>query len=174
MASTVSTGNVWSRSQASACGAISAVGEVAHDLAELLLLVGEVEVHAASVRPDDPAADPDRLAGDRVGAVVPVDRRPTPLAVVGGRLLTELRRRHRRPRRARRRRASGRSCCRSTATPVCARFAHASGPARPWPGPTVARPCRPTAGRSSLDRGRVRGGRRARSARRSPPATSTR
>ena len=45
IARTVSTGNAWSRSQSAACGAISRLGELAHDGAELLLLRGEVEVH---------------------------------------------------------------------------------------------------------------------------------
>ena len=48
---------MWSRSHSSACGAISLLGEVAHDLAEGLVLLGELEVHSPSPgRPDRPEA----------------------------------------------------------------------------------------------------------------------
>ncbi len=46
IASTVSTGNVWSRSQRLGVRRDLALGEVAHDLAERLLLLGELDVHA--------------------------------------------------------------------------------------------------------------------------------
>ena len=42
---TVSTGNSWSRSHRSACGRDLLLREVADDLAERFVLLGEVEVH---------------------------------------------------------------------------------------------------------------------------------
>ena len=74
-----------------------------------------------------------------------------PLAVVGGRLLHRPGRRDRRPRRARRRGASGRSCSRSTAPPVCARFADVR-PARSVARPAVARSRPRRVDARSLDR----------------------
>ena len=161
MASTVSTGKVWSRSHASACGAIS----VSAKSRTTLRNASCSSVSSKSIGP---------IVGGRSYAAPPCDRhrRPCSPSSAAG-CCTGLRRRHRRPRRARRRPGSGRSCSRSTGAPVCARFDARSG--RPCRGPgRRGRGPAATRGRRSLDRGRVRAGRRRRSARRSPPATCTR
>ena len=104
------------------------LGEVAHDLAERLLLVGQVELHRGRTV---------RLPPCALECLCP------PLAVVGGRLATDLVD-VTRDLAALDCAGSGRSCCPSTGEPVCARFATRPAGAA-LAGPRRGRARRPSA-----------------------------
>ena len=141
---------MWSRSHASACGAISASAK------------SRTTLRSASCSSVNSTCTVHGLPGIGDGGRGVIVRcapcRPVAadVAAGGGRRAAGHRpgRRHRRPRRARLRRLLGRGAARSRARRSCARFANVR-PARPVARPAVAGPAAATRGRRSLDRGRV-------------------